>query len=399
MRVTLVAGATHPVQAIGTLSSTTSVGTCGVVISFQPRGPPLAHGGAATGRWRDPVLYWSMGILERYRATGADLPFGSPESGHHGVAMEGYFWRITDPATGRVIIALCGANDGPQGSWATIGLAAWPTGFLRAEARDGAWTDPHGIGVRGGSSLSTNTSRPAFEAARNHLHVDLGNDARLDLRFRKLTPWPHRMFGGSSLFHTVPGLNQYWHPWLLGGKASGTATLGGTTWELHDADVYAEKNWGREGFPEAWWWGQAQGFADREACVAFAGGIVTAGRLRTEVTALVVRLPGGQVVRLGNPRISPVRARTSDEHWEISGSGYGWRVDVTASAPLDQAFVLPVPLPSEHRNVAGDLEHLVGDLTVTVHRFGRHVWSGLTGSARTRWARARPRRTAQTRAR
>lgn len=317
-----------------------------------------------------------MGLLKGYRAMGADLPFGHPERAHHGVSMEGYFWRITDPATGRVIIALCGANEGPRGSWATIGLAAWPSGFLRAEARDGAWTDPHRLGVRGG--IDTGTSKSAFEADRDHLHVDLGSDARLDVQFEKLITWPRRMFGGSSLFHTVPGLNQYWHPWLLGGKASGTATLGDATWEFRDADVYAEKNWGREGFPEAWWWGQAQGFEDPGACVAFAGGIVTAGRLRVEVTALVVRLPGGRVVRLGNPVVSPVHTQTSDEHWQLSGRGYGWHITVEASAPLDQAFVLPVPLPSEHRNVAGDLEHLVGDLTVTVYRFGRHVWTGNT---------------------
>lgn len=207
----------------------------------------------------------------------------------------------------------------------------------------------------------------------------LGDDwARLDVQFHDVTPWPHRLFGGSSLFQMVPGLNQYWHPWLLGGKASGTATLGDTTWEFHNADVYAEKNWGREGFPESWWWGQAQGFEEPGACVAFAGGVVTAGRMQMEVTALVVRLPGGKVVRLGNPLISSVRARSSDEHWQLSGRGYGWRIDIDASAPMDQAFVLPVPLPSEHRNVAGDLEHLAGDLTVRVSHFGRHIWTGTT---------------------
>lgn len=79
--------------------------------------------------------------------------------------------------------------------------------------------------------------------------------------------------------------------------------------------------------------------------------------------------------------VSPVRTRTSDEHWSLDGRGYGWHVWVEATAPLDQAFVLPVPLPSEHRNVAGDLEHLAGDLTVTVHRFGRHVWTGRTSLA------------------
>ncbi|MGP6173624.1 tocopherol cyclase family protein [Corynebacterium sp. A21] len=314
-----------------------------------------------------------MRFLKRYRSTGADLPFSDPGRAHPGVAMEGYFWRITDPDTGRVLIALCGANQGPQGSWATIGIAAWPTGFIRTAALDGAWTDPEGLGVKGGTN--------AFEGTSHRLRVELGFDAQLDLEFHDLIPWPRRSLGGSSVFQMVPGLNQYWHPWLLGGKASGTATVGTETWRFVDAQVYAEKNWGREGFPESWWWGQAQGFAEPEACVAFAGGLVRNGPLQVEVTALVVRLPDGRVIRLGNPVLSPVHTHTSDEQWQLSGRGFGWRVEITATAPLDQAFVLPVPLPSEHRNVPGDLEHLAGDLKVRVSRFGRLVWNGHTSLA------------------
>ena len=33
-------------------------------------------------------------MLALYRRTGADLPFADPR-GYHGVAMEGYFWRLT----------------------------------------------------------------------------------------------------------------------------------------------------------------------------------------------------------------------------------------------------------------------------------------------------------------
>ncbi|WP_206680338.1 tocopherol cyclase family protein [Flaviflexus huanghaiensis] len=311
--------------------------------------------------------------MNRYRSTGADLPFGNMLAAHRGVAMEGFFWRITEPDTGRVIIALCGVNQGPKGPWATIGLASWPNGFLRTTAIEGAWAHRSRLGVRGGSTVA-----PAFNGNRNRLTVDLGDDARLELRVDDRADWPHAGLGGSSIFHMVPALNQYWHPWMLGGKASGTAVLGDETWEFENAQVYGEKNWGREGFPEAWWWGQAQGFEEPDACVAFAGGIVTSGPLKTEVTALVVRLPGGPVLRLGNPIISPVVTTTTDESWHLSGRGYGWRVEVNASAPLDQAFVLPVPLPSEHRNTAGDLEHLVGDLEITVHRFGSHIWSGRT---------------------
>ncbi|MDO5513531.1 tocopherol cyclase family protein [Corynebacterium sp.] len=316
-----------------------------------------------------------MTPITRYRATGADLPFGQPTRAHRGVSMEGYFWRLTDPATGRVLIALCGANEGPQGAWSTIGLAG-SNGFVRTDARDGSWTDPHRLGVRGGAHHS-----PSFSGDEEHLRVDLGPDARLDIRFHDLKPWPHRAFGGSSVFQMIPGLNQYWHPWLLGGRASGTAILGDETWEFTDAQVYGEKNWGREGFPESWWWGQAQGFADTDACVAFAGGLVTAGPMKVEVTGLVVKLPDARVLRLGNPVISPVTTRTTDDTWHVSGRGYGWEVEINASAPLADAFVLPVPLPSEHRNVPGDLEHLTGDLEITVSRFGRHVWSGRTSLA------------------
>ena len=308
-----------------------------------------------------------MNPLERYRSTGADLPFQSPLRAHPGVAMEGYFWRITDPATGRALIALNGVNRGPDGPWATLGFAAHPGGFLRVAAHPSASAERHGVGAAAGD---------AFAGDDRHLHVELGADARLDVTITDPIPWPRRALGGSSVFQTVPALNQYWHPWLLGGRADGTATIGGKTWPLDGAQIYAEKNWGREGFPDSWWWGQAQGFAEHDACVAFAGGQVHAGPFRTEVTALVVRLPDGRVIRLGNPGLSPVRAEVTDERWMLRGRGYGWTIDVDAAAPRAASHILPVPLPSQGRNVAGALEHLAGSLDVTVRRHRRVLWRG-----------------------
>jgi hypothetical protein len=309
-----------------------------------------------------------MGLLAAYRSTGADLPFGDPRAAH-GVAMEGYFWRITDPATGRVVIALIGVNRGPRGPWATLGLAAHPTPVLAIRAEDGAYAAPSGIGAGSGSF---------FAGDERGLRVDLGPNARLDVQVEPVHPWPRRRHGGSSIFQSVPALNQYWHPWLLTGRATGTAQVGDEVWHFENAPTYAEKNWGREGFPDAWWWGQAHGFSEPEACVAFAGGQVNAGPLRTEVTALVVRLPDGQVVRLGNPVTTPVRARVTDETWILNGRNAIWQIDVEAQAPLGAAHVLPVPLPSERRNAAGAIEHLGGALSVTVRRRGRLVWQGHT---------------------
>src|SRR5659263_128618 len=157
-----------------------------------------------------------------YRATGADLPFGNPLAAH-GVAMEGYYWRVTDVAAGRVLAALIGVNRGPGGHWATLGLAAHPGGHLALAAHEGAHASTERLQVRAGD---------AFRADDRELHVDLGPDARLDLVIDDPLPWPRRSFGGSSIFHVVPGLNQYWHPWLLGGRASGRAVVGGEAWEL-----------------------------------------------------------------------------------------------------------------------------------------------------------------------
>lgn len=310
-------------------------------------------------------------LLARYRATGADLPFGDPTRAH-GVAMEGYFWRFTDTASGRVLIALIGVNRGPSGPWATVGVATSTTpdapARLVTDALDGAWADPQALGARSGG---------AFVGDARRLRVTLPG-ADVDVTITGHSPWPRRRFGGSSWFQVVPGLNQYWHPWLLGGRASGSVEIDGERWELTDAQAYGEKNWGKGGFPESWWWGQAHGFAEPGACVAFAGGQVHSGPLRTEVTGVVVRLPDGTVLRLGNPGTSPVEARVDADRWRLRGRSRQWRVEVEGRAPLGAAHVLPVPLPAERRNTPGALEHLAGELAVTVWRQGRVAWQGVS---------------------
>lgn len=318
-----------------------------------------------------------VSIRARFRATGADLPFADPLP-WHGVSMEGYFWRLTDPVSGRVVIALVGANTPADGRpWATVGIAAEPGGVLRTAVVPHAWPDAHRLGV---------TVSDCVRASAEHVRVCV-DDCVLDVRIDEKRPWPHRLFGGSSWFQVVPGLNQYWHPWLLGGRAVGHVVLGDEHLSVDGWQVYAEKNWGRGGFPTAWWWGQAQGFPEPVACVAFAGGVIIAGpqvagrRWSTEVTALVVALPDGRVVRLGNPVTSPVVAHVEPGRWRLQGRSARWQIDLEAEASPEEAFVLPVPLVEERRNVPGDLEQLAGHLTVVVREWGREVWRGETSLA------------------
>ncbi|MEH6382156.1 MAG: hypothetical protein V7768_10665, partial [Dietzia cercidiphylli] len=145
-----------------------------------------------------------MTLHRRYRATGADLPFGDPLRAH-GVAMEGYFLRVTDRDRGRALIALIGINRGPDGHWATLGLASdevpprpgeigaprpgvgatsssssteagtpparsGTSSSLRLAAAPEGWADPDRLGARSGDR---------FEYRPDGVTVDMGEGARL----------------------------------------------------------------------------------------------------------------------------------------------------------------------------------------------------------------------------
>jgi tocopherol cyclase len=305
-----------------------------------------------------------MAVFDRvdqvFRRTGATLPLGDPRPSH-GAEMEGYFWRVTDTATGRVLVVLCGVNAHPDGDWATVAIAAEPGGFVRSAVLPGAHAASDSFSVTAGDG--------AFAATATEVHIDLGEEARFDLSLHRPVGWPHAL-GGGGVFSAVPFLGQYWHPHLLGGGATGSGRIGAETWELTDAEVYAEKNWGA-GFPERWWWGQAQGFDRPDVCVAFSGGVLTAGPLSATVGGVVVRV-GDQVVRL-TPPLARVRSRTDGRRWEVRARGLGHRVHIVGTG-TGPPHVLPVPLPAERRNVDTDFEHLAGHLSLEIT--GRLTYRG-----------------------
>jgi hypothetical protein len=295
-----------------------------------------------------------------YRRLGADLPFGDPRRAH-GVAMEGYYWRLWEPASGRSAMALCGVCRAADGPWAVVALAAHPGGFVRWLNAGSAWADPAGLGVAawdeaGGHAVLRGSSR--------RLAVDLGPDARLDVTLEGRTGWPRRAFGGLGPAQVVPGLPQYWHPHVLGAGVRGSAVLGGETLDLSEGwEAYAEKNWGGA-FPGEWWWGQA-GFGDG-AMAAFAGGRL-GGPLAA--TAIVVRLPGGAVLRFAPPA-ALVTAEAGGGAWRLRARSPRYRVllEGEAGAP---PLVLPVPVPAERRAVLRSEHHLGGRLRAVVRRGGR----------------------------
>jgi tocopherol cyclase len=283
-----------------------------------------------------------------YRRTGADLPFGDPRRAH-GTRFEGYYWRLTDAAAGRVAIVLCGVCRDAAGPWAIVAFAS--DGLVRSRIEPVASVSFSDLAVRAGSSLS---------ASPDSLRVDLGEGARLELRFEEKVEWPRRVFGGIGPAQVVPGLPQYWHPHLLGGRVVGSGWDG--------AVVYAEKNWGPR-FTEHWWWGQAQGFPDADACAAFAGGRVLGGA----PTSAVVRLED-RVLRLAPP-FAALTTAVGESGWRVRARSPVWSVELEGEAAGEPA-VLPVPVPGERRVVDRSQQYLAGSLRVRVRRGRRLVWAG-----------------------
>ncbi|MFN8121789.1 MAG: tocopherol cyclase family protein [Thermoleophilia bacterium] len=253
-----------------------------------------------------------------WRRHGADLPWHDPR-GAHGVGMEGYYWRlVTD--SGRVVIALCGAT----GDRALVALAASPGGVtwrIGGPVR----LDRRGLGVDAGGLMT---------AGGPHLRVDLGPAERLEAVITG-AGWPRRL-SGLGLGGMVPGLSQYWHPHVLGGRAEGTLTLGGRA-ETFTGTAYAEKNWG-PGFPERWWWGEAH---DGEVTAAFAGGSVRLGPVHLHATTAVV-VVDGRVVQLALP-LALVRTRAGEGAWRVRGRDAVHRLEIDAEGGPAPALRLPVP--------------------------------------------------------
>ena len=108
-------------------------------------------------------------VLDAYRRTGADLPFGDPRRAH-GVAMEGYYWRLTDPASGRCIVALCGVCRAPDGPWAVVALASHPPGFVRWSNAASAAAEPDGLGA----AAWERDGAPVLRGSERRIAVDLG---------------------------------------------------------------------------------------------------------------------------------------------------------------------------------------------------------------------------------
>jgi hypothetical protein len=266
-------------------------------------------------------------LATAWRRTGAELPWGDLAA-TRGTAFEGWYWRLVDPAGGRVLVVLCGAM---REGWALGALAFHPGGFVRERIADGR-----------------------EDLIAGDLAARIAADATVDVELRPVARWPRRAFGALGPVHLLPHLPQYWQPLTLRATAHGSAQIGGERVPIDGWLAYHEKNWGPQ-FAGDWWWGQAA--VAEAADVAFAGGRVGPAA----PTAVVFRI-GDEIHAIAPPAL--VRTRIGEGTWHVRARSP--RFTVTIDAEGSDPHVLPVPhgdrrvVPRSHQVLAGTLE-----LTVT----------------------------------
>jgi len=306
-------------------------------------------------------------LLDAYRRTGADLPFGDPLRAH-GVAMEGYYWRLSDPASGRCLVALCGVCRAADGPWAVVALAAHPGAFVRWVNAPVAAADPDALGAVARDAGGA----PVLRGTERRIAVDLGPDARLEAVLEGRAGWPRRRLGALGLAHAAPGLPQYWQPAVLGARVRGEAVLGGETVSLDGWDGYVEKNWGGE-FPGEWWWGQAA--LGDGAMAAFAG-----GRLGGPLAASAVVVRAGARLLGFAPPGAVVTAAAGGGEWRLRARSPRWSATLEGEA-AHPPHILPVPVAAERRADMRSEHHLAGRMRVVLRRGRRVVLRAESGVA------------------
>jgi Tocopherol cyclase len=248
---------------------------------------------------------------------------------------------------------LCGVCPG----WAVAGVGVHPGRLWRSAILDAPAADERGVRI--GRAFAGEPERVRLELGGARVHADLRDSVRWP------RPWP-----GTGPAGRLPGLSQVWLPHVLRARAEGFVDVG-ERWDLEGATAYAERNWGNA-FPAVWWWGEAHDFGGDPVTVAFAGGPAL-GPLRA--TAVVVRVDG-RLVRLGEPVLAPVAARTAPGRWLLRGRSPRHRIEIEAEADPAAAHLLDVPKPEERRTVPWSHQHLAGRLRVRLTRRGGLVYEG-----------------------
>ncbi len=193
---------------------------------------------------------------------------------------------------------------------------------------------------------------------------DEGHAVKWDLTVRKKMGWNAMGWGMGypSLF------NIYWYPAQMDAEISGTLTLDGKEYVFEKADGYQDRNWGRT-FPKWWFWMSVTSFLENpESSFVGGGGDAKIPYGMPVPTAILLALHHeGQLYEFRSSEPEYVFEWDLDlGHWEITATGFKYRLKVKASAERDQMMDLQFPTPNG--KIFHDYETLNGKLRVQLYQ-------------------------------
>ena len=167
-------------------------------------------------------------------------------------SSKGWFWRVTEPSTGRARSSRCAVSHRhPEGhrldhrrraaSGCTIvGREAAPRSTKR-------WPATSAVQRGAAGSASVQLLRGVSRRRRLPTRRRASQDSESS---EPRPPAQGVLRWLAACSRSIPFLNQYRHPDRLGGRATGSVEFEGQRWDFTDATLYAERNWGA-GFPHA----------------------------------------------------------------------------------------------------------------------------------------------------
>lgn len=230
--------------------------------------------------------------------------FWTPHSGYHGDRancrfFEGWYVRLTLPEVNETLAHMYSIDD-PAGYSDLSGGAAQLLGPgekyfctpLPDVDRFWAWRHRLGVGHWGAQSAAQRarylpgneffgTVKQGYQLTATHHQgcleeAETGAIARWDYAIKPIYGWgapdaPQWPTAGWASY--LPIFEPGWQVLMAHGLATGWAEWCGQRYEFHQAPTYLEKNWGG-GFPERWFWIQANAFeSNQDLTVTAAGGL------------------------------------------------------------------------------------------------------------------------------
>ena len=310
-----------------------------------------------------PDLDWPTLDPNRYHWDGISNPY-----------YEGWYYRVTEPLTGRSYFFIYGVqNPGTRGETRSGGFVYvqrddGQRAFLITDLND-FWASKAECNILVGNAKATEdriTGTIATDNGKISWDLSLSGDVE----------WTDTM----GILTNIPGIAVNWHVDSLIGQATGTVHWEEETTIFESAPAYQDHNWG-DVFPSSWLWLQALRFTDPNEGLALAGGPIALGPLVSSAMMIIYYADGKRY---------EYRTQDINTLFQVDVDADLARVNVTATKGIDRLIIradarpetfYPVYVPTYDGMVNGALESFHGFVIVDVMKKQDGAWRLIKRSA------------------